>query len=373
VDGPEAARRLLALTESHLTGEIRRISVIAPMLNEAEHVEQLARDIKAQDFDGDVELIVADGGSTDGSVEKLEQAARAVGLPLKVFPNPKQWAGPGLNICLRHANGDLIVRIDCHTHYPPDYLSRLVATSLKTGAWNVGGAFHAVGRTPMERAVACSYDSPFGGISWTRHRYREDPVDADIVYYGAFRPEVFERLGLYDEHLGTAELEDMCFRIRKAGGRVVYDPTVTLLYTPRGTFPALFRQYYRYGLWKVAAMRKHRRVLSGRSVVPFGFVISLAALGAASGRSPLARRLLRLELATYGAVVAASAEAAVHGRGESPKLLPRVAGSFVTCHHGYGLGQAHGWIRVARARGHLWPPEPRLPERRTTENNTGLT
>src|SRR5207244_1600989 len=127
-----------------------------------------------------------------------------------------------------HATGDLIVRIDCHTRYPTDYVSRLVHTSQETGAWNVGGAFSAVGRTPMERAVACAYDSPFGGVSWTRDQYREEPVDADIVYYGAFRPEVFRELGLYDEHLGTAELEDLCRRIHDAGGRVVFDPRLNL-------------------------------------------------------------------------------------------------------------------------------------------------
>lgn len=353
--------------------EIRRISVIAPMLNEADHVEQLAQDIAAQDFEGEVELIVADGGSTDGSEDRLRAAAERAALALTLLPNPKRWAGPALNACLRHARGDLIVRIDCHTHYPPNYLSRLAATSLATGAWNVGGAFTAVGRTSMERAVACSYDSPFGGISWTRNRYRHEPVDADIVYYGAFRPEVFEQLGLYDENLGTAELEDMCFRIRKAGQRVVFDPAVSLLYTPRGSFPALFRQYYRYGLWKVAAMRKHRRVLSGRSVVPFAFVLSLATLGLGSRRSPVARRLLSLELAAYGTAVAAFAAAAVRGREESPALLPRVAGSFVTCHLAYGLGQAHGWLRVARARGRPWPPEPRLPRRDPVESDTDVT
>ena len=342
------------------------------MRNEERHVEQLVSDIAAQDVDAELETIVADGGSTDRSVERLRAAAARAGLDVTVLDNPKRVQSAGLNACIRRATGDLIVRMDSHTRYPPDFLRLCAETSAATEAWNVGGTLFAVGETPMERAVACAYDSPFGGIAWTKDLYRQGPVDADVVYYGAFRRDVFERIGLYDEQLPIAELEDVCERIRAAGGRVVFDPRIRLGYTPRGSFPALFRQYYRYGLWKVAVMRKHKRVLSVRSVVPFVFVLSLVTLAPAAVRSRAARRLLALETATYAAAAVGFGAASVHGRGEPSELLPRVIGSFVTFHVAHGIGQAHGWLRAARTRERPWPPEPTLAGSHPTESEVDM-
>jgi succinoglycan biosynthesis protein ExoA len=347
----------------------RRVSLVAPMLNEARHVEQLAADLAAQDVEAELELVVADGGSDDGCRELLRAAAERHGLGLTLVDNPKRWAGPGLNRALRHATGEIVVRLDCHTRYPPEYVRRCLETLESTGAWNVGGCFTAVGETPTERAIACAYDSPFGGISWTRHRASAGPIESDIVYYGAFPRWVFERVGLYDEQLGTAELEDLCQRIRDAGGTVVHDPALSLLYRPRSTFAGLARQYYRYGLWKVAATRKHGRPLSGRSVVPLVFVGSLAALGLSAPASRRARGVLGAELCGYGLAAACFAAVAVRGRQESWRLTPRVALAFAVCHTMHGAGQVHGWIRAARRRGRSWPAEPRL--RPTMPSETG--
>src|SRR6266571_8211409 len=101
---------------------VRRLSVIAPMLNEADHIETFIADVVAQDFRGELELLVADGGSTDDSVERLWAAAARAGLGVTVIDNPARWVSPGLNACIGKATGDLLVRMDCHTRYPADYL-----------------------------------------------------------------------------------------------------------------------------------------------------------------------------------------------------------------------------------------------------------
>ena len=345
---PESATGSPQLREAEFTTPVERISVIAPMLNEGAHVEQFAVDLAAQDFAGELEILVADGGSADGSPELLEQAAHRAGLNLTVLENPARWASAGLNVCLRRASGDLIVRLDCHTRYPPDYLRRCAVAAEETGAWSVGGVFEAVGRTPMERAVACAYASPFGGVAWSRHLGDAKRVEVDLVYYGAFRPQVFERVGLYDEAIAVTELEDFSLRVRQAGGRVVFDPSIRLFYTPRGSFRRLFVQYYRYGLWKVAVMRKHAQPLSGRSLVPFAFVASLACLGVAAAWSGAARWLLGAELALYAGCALAFGVEVIARRRESWRLLPRVLAVFPTLHLAHGLGQIHGWLRVAR-------------------------
>ena len=109
-----------------------------------------------------------------------------------MIDNPAGWVSPGLNACIREARGDLIVRLDCHSRYPKDYLRRCAELSEQTGAWNVGGRLVPTGTTPTERAVACAMDSPFGGIGWTRCA-TDGPVTTDTVTFGAFRPEAFEQ------------------------------------------------------------------------------------------------------------------------------------------------------------------------------------
>ncbi len=256
---------------------VKRVSVIAPMWNEAAHIDGFVADIAAQDFDGELELLVADGASSDGSAERLRGAAEREGIEVTVLDNPARWVSAGLNSCIRAATGGLIVRVDCHSRYPTDYVRRCVAAAEETGAENVGGIFIPIGRTGTERAVACAMNSPFGGIHWTRHGEGER-VEVDTVPYGAFTPDAFERAGLFDETLVRNQDDEFNLRLRLAGGKIVLDPAIRIFYTPRGSFTRLFRQYYEYGLWKPAVMSKHGRIVSARSLVPIAFVGSLAVL-----------------------------------------------------------------------------------------------
>jgi succinoglycan biosynthesis protein ExoA len=328
-------------------GPIERVSIIVPMLNEAAHVDQLVDDLAAQDFSGELEVLVADGGSTDGSPDLLRAAADRIGLSVTVVDNPDSWISAGLNACIRAATGDLIVRLDCHAHYPPDYVRRLAtAAEEEPDAWSVGGVIVPVGRTRTERAVACAMASPFGGIAWSRHDAGDKRVPVDTFYCGAFRPEAFRVAGLFDESLRRSQDDDLNFRFRQAGGKVVLDPAVRSFYIPRGSFRAAFRQYYGYGFWKVAVMRKHRRVVSVRSLAPLGLVGSLAVLATAAFVVPPARWLLAAEVAAYAGGAVVFAAASIRSRRERWSLLPRVAAVFPTYHVGYGLGLVVGGLKA---------------------------
>ena len=328
-------------------GSIRLVSVMAPMWNEAGHVEDLVADLAAQDHDGEVELIVADGGSTDGSVDRLCAAAERHGVPVTVLDNPQRWVSQALNLCVAAARGDLIVRVDCHSRYPPDYLRRCVEAAEETGAANVGGVFVPRGRTPTERAVATAMDSPFGGIHWTRHG-PTGRAEVDTVPYGAFRPDAFRRAGLFDESLVRNQDDEFNLRLRRAGGRIVLDPSIRIFYTPRGSFRRVFRQYYEYGLWKPVVMRKHGQVVSARSLVPGAFVMSLALLALLTPWLRPAAWALAAEVAAYVAGALAFGAAAVRRKRESWRLLPRVVAVFPTFHVSYGLGTIAGIARAAR-------------------------
>ena len=269
------------------------------------------------------------------------------GIELAVVDNPRRIVSAGLNECIRRCSGELIVRLDCHSRYPADYLSRCVRAADETGAWNVGGIYEAVGRTPTERAVACALDSAFGGVNWTRAGSGAR-VEADTVYLGAFRPVAFERAGLYSEALVRNQDDELNMRIRRAGGRIVLDPSIRARYTPRGSFASLARQYYEYGVWKTIVMAEHRRVLSARSWrrPPSRFVVGLAA---ASPFSRAARLLLVAEVGIYALAAAAFASSAVRRRREPLKLVPRVVAVYPTVHLAYGMGMVAGAARLKAA------------------------
>jgi glycosyltransferase involved in cell wall biosynthesis len=320
------------------------------MRNEATHVEQFVADVAEQDFTGEVEVLVADGGSTDGSVERLQNAAGRAELDLTVLSNPARWVSHGLNACIARARGDLLVRLDCHSRYPPDYVRLCVWAAEETDALAVGGIVVPKGRTPMERAVAAAMDSPFGGIGWMQDTAEPMRRESDVLTYGAFRPEAFQRVGLFDESLHRNQDDEFTLRIRRAGGRLLLDSRIRVAYTPRNSYPGVFRQYFQYGFWKVRVMRKHRQVLSGRSLAPPAFVMSLAVLASAAVFIPLAAAGLMLELAAYTCGALFFGIRSVHARREPLRLLPRVLAVYPTFHVAYGLGMLWGVLRLIRLR-----------------------
>lgn len=320
------------------------------MLNEAEHVEQFVADVAAQDFKGEVELLVADGGSTDSSVELLQAVADRSSVPLVVLENPARWVSQGLNACIRRATGDLLVRLDCHSRYRSDYLRHCAEVAEdEPDAAAVGGIVVPEGRTSMERAVACAMDGPFGGIGWMRDTDRPMRRDSDVITYGAFRPETFRRVGLFDESLLRNQDDELSNRIRLNGGRLVLDSAIKVFYTPRGSLRGVARQYFQYGYWKVAVMRKHRRLISPRSVAPLAFLISVVVFAPAAVRFPSARRLLGAEVALYAASALFFGATSVRRRREPWGLLPQVLAVFPTFHISYGIGMARAWMDAARS------------------------
>lgn len=333
---------------------------MAPMLDEAAHIEELVADLAAQDWDGELEVLVADGGSSDGSVEKLRAAAGRHGLSVRIIDNPERWVSHGLNRCIRQATGDLIVRVDCHSRIPADYLRRCAIAAEETGADNVGGILVSRGRTPTERAVAAAVDSAFGGIGWTRYS-TANRNEVDTVTFGAFRPRAFERAGLYDESLRRNQDEELNLRLRRSGGKIVLDPAIRVYYTPRGSLGRLFRQYYEYGRWKAPVMKKHERPTSARSLAPVAFVLGLLTLIPLSMWHPPAAALLTLQISLYAGAALVFGVLCVRRRHEPWALFPRVLVVFPTVHVAHGLGMLYGWLRTVGQGGGKAPAYGPMP------------
>jgi succinoglycan biosynthesis protein ExoA len=325
---------------------VRQISVVIPMRNEERRIAGVLEEVAAQDFSGELEVFVADGGSTDASLEHVRAAAAQTGLPLSVVDNPDRLVPFGLNACIRAARGNLIVRLDCKAHYPQHYLRRLAEAAEHSGASNVGGVLVPEGQTAVERAVASAMDSPFGGISWTRQENAHTPVEVDTVYCGAFRREALGRVGDFDTSLAENHDEDFNLRLRKAGGCIVLDPGIRVRYQPPGSFGALFARYFAYGRWKVPLMLKHRQVLSARSLAPLLFVGSLAILAVGGIWFESLRWLLAAEAFIYLVAAVVFGVSSIRRRREPSRRLPFVVAAFATFHFAYGIGMLWGIVRT---------------------------
>lgn len=333
-----------------LPGQSQLLSVIAPCRNEREHIVAFCRNVAAMELPSgwSLEVLIADGASDDGTRELLSgwcaQDAR-----FHMVDNPLRIVSPGLNRCIERSRGEVIVRLDIHSEYASDYLLQCVNTLARTGADNVGGAWHAQGRAPMQKAVAAAFQSPWvAGGALSRNLAHEGEVDT--VYLGCWPRATFSKVGGFDESLVRNQDDEHNLRLRKSGGRIWQSSTIRSTYFPRGRLGQVFKQYSQYGYWKPFVMKKHGQAAALRHLVPAAFVLSLAiavVLAVTVAAWPLA-----LLVAAYVCLLLLAL------RGMRAQLEPgmamRVVGVIAAYHFGYGWGSLCGWRDVLLARG----PQP---------------
>lgn len=342
-----------------------RVTVIVPCRNEIGSLPPFLECLSAQELNGiELEVLVADGMSDDGTREILEQfSSTAIGL--SIIDNPQKVVSTGLNRAICQSKGDILIRMDVHTQYARDYIRRCIEVLSETGADNVGGPALTRASGYTAEAIALAYHTGFacGGAKFHNPEY-EGPVDT--VPYGCWRKSTLHRIGLFDESLHRNQDDELNLRLLRAGGRIWQSPRIVSWYQPRRSLSALFRQYLQYGFWKVAVIRKHRTPAAWRHLVPALFVASLvllpliAAFCAVSGYSRSASVFASLCAAMLGLYallsVSASLQAARHGGWRFLAVLPAV---FAAYHFSYGagflLGLLHNPGRECDSRsGHDW-------------------
>jgi glycosyltransferase involved in cell wall biosynthesis len=318
-----------------------RISVIVPCRNEAAFIDGFVAAALAQRLaSGDeLELVIADGASDDGTRARLDAAA-ARDVRVRVVDNPARITPVALNRALAASGGEVIVRMDVHTTYAPNYVAMCVRVLEETGADCVGGAWRPVGDGAIARAFRSRFGS--GGAASRREGYSGE---VDTVYLGAWRRETLRSLGGFDEALMRNQDDELALRIRRGGGRVWQDARIVSHYTPRESLGALWRQFFQYGYWKVAVIRKHRLPASPRHLVPFGFVAALALLALAAPWSRAAALALAALAGLYALALLAN------GLLAAPRRALGVAVATACMQLAYGLGFGRGLLDAALGRG----------------------
>jgi succinoglycan biosynthesis protein ExoA len=328
------------------------VSVLVPVLNEAAAIREAVAAMSAQEFDGTVEFIFADGNSTDDTRQQLESLARA-DRRLRVLENPRRGTASGLNVCLRAARGRYAARMDAHTLYPSRYLQTGVRR-LQRGdvAW-VAGPQVPFARGRVSAAVVAALGTWLGrGASkrWAQAAAVADTASGDAdafageydldtgVFCGVWRRADLLARGGWDEGWPRNQDSELAARFLDAGERIVCVPAMAARYMPRDSLAALWRQYRGYGSYRVKTARRHPSSLRRSAVLPPLLLADAAA--AVLAPRPL-RRLARLGVLAYAAALLSSVRESAAASGPDP-LVPLV---LVTMHAGHGVGFLEGCCR----------------------------
>lgn len=251
------------------------VSVILPVLNEEDYLAHAVEAILQQDFTGEIEVILSIGPSKDRTMQiAIELAKRD--QRVKIVENPTGRTAAGLNLAIKNSMYPIIVRVDGHANIPKNYISIAVELLRKTGAVNVGGIMAAQGQNEFENAVARAMRSPLG-VGAAKFHTGGEAGEADTVYLGVFNREALLAVGGFDEHFTRAQDWELNYRLRKNGGKIYFDPRLTVTYRPRKSITALAKQYFEYGRWRRVVARTHKGTINLRYLAPPFTVIGTTA------------------------------------------------------------------------------------------------
>ncbi len=316
-----------------------------PVRNEGSYIERSLGAVLAQDYPaGRMDIIVVDGLSDDGTPAYI-RAQQQEAPNLHLLENPARIVPHGLNMALRQAEGEIIVRVDGHCEIAPDYVRRCVAHLRDDGVDAVGGPIETIGETFMAQAIALAMSSWFG-VGGSAFRTIDDrPLLVETVAFPAYTRETLRRTGLFDEELVRNQDDEYNYRLLKLGGKILLSPDIRSRYYSRSSVGKLGRQYFQYGFWKVRVMQKHPRQMRWRQFVPFVFVLSLLTTAVAGLFLPYGWLLPLLILAAY--LLADVAAAVMVGRRHGARFVLPLLGIYPVLHVSYGLGFLVGLLRFA--------------------------
>ena len=309
-----------------------------PVLNEERHIVNAVATMRAQQFDGALEFLVVDGGSTDRTLALVSELERE-DPRVRVLHNPRRIASSALNVALAHARGRFVARMDAHTEYPPDYVARGVER-LATGdsRW-ISGPPIATGDGPVSRAVALALNTPLGrGASrkWASEREasdREYELDSG-VFAGVWERETVLEYGGWDERWARNQDSEMAGRFLARGEKLICVVAMGARYTPRDSIPSLWRQYLEYGEYRARTAARHPHTMRRSHLIAPALV---ATAGAALGAPRSLRRPARAGLGLYALALGAAgiAAAAASEHAADAALVPLVLAAM---HFGHGVG-----------------------------------
>ncbi len=277
----------------------KKVSVVMPLYNEEKHIEECILSLLQQDYPQDqMEWFFIDGCSQDGTAAIIEKYRRQYPDLIRLLSNPHKTVPYAMNIGIKAAQGEYIIRLDAHSEYARDYISCCVRYLEKTGADNVGGPMIAAGRNLIGQAFAHIHMCPFGLGGGKFHNPNYEGA-ADTVYLGAFKKATLIKVGLYDERLTRNQDIELNSRILKSGGKVYLTPQIKSTYYCRDSIRGLVKQNFNNGKWNIYTKLISQKAMSLRHFIPLIFLLSIVVLYCLSFAHAAFLYLLMIDIILY--------------------------------------------------------------------------
>ncbi len=329
------------------------VSLCVIAYNESRVMDRLLEDIKLQDYPHNrIEVILVNSMSTDNTKEKLLSFAEEKNgfLRVLVLDNPKKKQAAGWNTAIKSASEDIIIRIDAHASIPPDFVRKNVEC-IRSGEDISGGHRPTISEdnSPWKEALQLAESSMFGS-SIAPYRRSSEKTYVKTLFHAAYKREVFENIGGFNENLGRTEDNELHYRAREAGHKFCMNPSIVSYQYTRSSLLKMLKQKYGNGYWVGLTLGVSPGCLSMFHFVPFAFVLGIiiTSILYAYGFALPGKFMWLL----YGIVSIAMSVAAVWGRKINPAnfLLPFI---FLFLHISYGIGTAVGLIKMPFLRNRL--------------------
>lgn len=251
------------------------VSIVIPCLNEEKFIiECLQSAVGQEGFGPHWEVLVLDGMSTDNTQTLVREFSK-LHKEVRLIENPGRIQAKAINIALKEAIGEFLVRMDSHAIYAPDYVSECLNTHRDHPSTNVGGPTRTKWENSFQHAAALAFHHPFTAGSASSHDVNYEG-EVDSVFMGCWRRQELIDLGGFDEEFVRNEDDELNLRIISRGGRIWQSPAICFWYYPRTNIRHLWQQQYQYGYWKPAVMKKHNKPAKLRHLIPAMFVCFIA-------------------------------------------------------------------------------------------------
>lgn len=324
-----------------------KVSISVVALNEEKYLPNILRDILQQTYPhADMEILLIDSISQDKTREIMSDFAdknQNEFWQIKVLDNAGKRQANGWNVALRNYKGEVIIRIDAHAHIPQDFVSKNIKR-LEKGEYVCGGRRPSIAEeyTLSAKLLLAAESAVFGsGISSFRNSEKSGYVKS--IFHGAYRREVFDKAGLFDERLGRTEDNDIHQRIRAAGYKIFMDKDIVSYQYVRPTLKKMLKQKFMNGYWIGKTMYVNPACISMYYFVPLTFVVSLllSAILLANGNS----NMLAFIAVSYGLVMLISGIVAIKENNWNLSFTGIIPVCFLM-HIFYGLGTLKGLLKL---------------------------
>ncbi|MFH0855449.1 MAG: glycosyltransferase [Candidatus Omnitrophota bacterium] len=336
-----------------MENNIPLVSIIIPCRNEEKFIGKCLNSVLTQDYpQNQMEILVADGRSIDGTRKILDNYVLKFPL-VRWLDNPKMIVPSGLNILIRQAKGEIIIRMDAHNKYPKDYISKCVKYLNEYRVDNVGGIWITLpgADTLIAQAIAKATSCGFGVGNVSYKLGVKEPTYVETVPFGCFFKKTFDKVGLFDEDMVRAQDSELNHRIIKNGGKILLVPDIVSYYYARETFRKMVRMYSQYGYFKAFTAVKLGGVFTVRQFIPALFVASVLFLSLGSIFYTVFGFLLCLDI---GAYLLANIVASVKlSFGKDWRLFPLLVWAFILIHFTFGFNYLRGILDFWILRKHL--------------------